>query len=333
MRRFYFDTRGQYSGGGTAVVANCLLAAERHAILQGSRAAGDVPFFMRNVPVRGSLPHGPYVWGPQNALPWSRHVRGTRELLLVGRLRLASEWYGRRALAQFRTSSAIPVLTQPCSPVLHNVLDTGFEEALAASQSTTFEPAIGHIVCIGSGYSYRNLAGLLAGYERYREMGGSRPLFVGGARGGRRAQQAVVDRAASLPDVRLHGGVIARSQFLAALRDAAAVVLPSLVEASPLSALEACALSRRVVMSDIVGHREILESFAADSVAGDSSFFSPTDPGSLATALLRAVSADDSLPWHAALASDERRARARHSWTDDLALWLGSVAEEGNGHG
>lgn len=333
MTRFYVETAGRYSGGGRAVISNCQFAAERHPILQGSKAAGDVPFLMRNVPVRGTRPRGPYVWGPQNALPWSRHLRGPREAMLVGRLRVASEWYGRRALAQFRTSSAIPVLTQPCSPVLHNVLDAGFEEALAASASATFEPAAGHIVSIGSGYSYRNLSGLLAGYERYRQMGGGKPLFIGGAPGGSRAQREVEVAAAALPDVRLHWGAMPREQFLAALRDAAVVVLPSLVEASPLSALEANVLSSRVIMSDIIGHREVLARFAAGADAGDASFFSPSDPDSLATALLRADASDNTGPWHSTLARVEKREQARESWADAFAAWLDTVAKLCGSHG
>ena len=125
--RFYVDEAGVFSGGGQAVLENCRFAARRHAILNGSKAAGDVPFFMRNVPGRGSHPRGPYIWGPQNALPWTRFLRGPRELWMVGRLRAGSEWYGRRATAQFRASSAIPVRAKPCSAVIHNVLDEGLK--------------------------------------------------------------------------------------------------------------------------------------------------------------------------------------------------------------
>ena len=259
--RFYFDEAGVFSGGGLAVLSNCRFAAERHTIMQGSAASGDVPFFMRNVPPAGERRGRNYVWGPQNALPWSGHAIGLKERAIVTRLRAASEWYGRRALAQFRTSSAVPVLNKTCSPVLHNVLDPGFDEAMTASVESTFGPAAGRIVSIGSGHSYRNLAGLLDGYARYREDGGRSGLFIGGTAGSGRAQEIVRQRVAALPDVVVRWGGMERPQFLATLRDAAVVVLPSLVEASPLTPLEACAMNPRVVMSDIVAHHEVLQPF------------------------------------------------------------------------
>ena len=64
-----------------------------------------------------------------------------------------------------------------------------------------------------------------------------------------------------------------RPQFLATLRDAAVVVLPSLVEASPLTPLEACAMTPRVVMSDIVAHHEVLAPFGDAAETGQAAFF------------------------------------------------------------
>ena len=328
--RFFVDTAGQFSGGGRAVLSNCTFAARRHSILAGSREAGDIPFIMRNVPARGISPAGEYVLGPQNALPWTRHAHGLKERALVSRLRIASEWYGRRASALFRSSSAIPQLTEPCSPVLHNVLDTGFDQAAVQSAQARYQPAVGRIVSIGSGHSYRNLGVLLDGYERYRSLGGKAALFVGGVPGSARAQRDIELRAAALPDVRLQWGAIARPEFLAALRDAAAVVLPSLVEASPLTALEAFALTPRVVLSDIIGHREVLAPFGSDTT-GDPAFFSPTSPEELADALLGAESGGAGAGWHAELSSPERRAGAREEWADTLAAWLTSLDVGGGG--
>ena len=199
---------------------------------------------------------------------------------------------------------------------------------MLASRPASYEPANGHIVSLGSGHSYRNLRGLLAGYDRYRELGGSRPLFLGGTPGSRQMQSEVESAAARLPDVRLHWGGLPRDQFLAVLRDAAVVVLPSLVEASPLSALEACVLNPRVLMSDIIGHREILTPFSQTSRADeDRHFFSPSDADSLARRLLAVESEEGPGPWHPVLSSADARVEARERWADAVCGWLDSVSD------
>lgn len=326
--RFYFDDAGVFSGGGQAVLANCHFAAERHPIMQGSAASGDAPFFMRNVPPAGERRGRRYVWGPQNALPWSGRAVGLKERLIVTRLRVASEVFGRRAAAQFRTSSVIPVLNKVCSPVLHNVLDPGFDDAATSSVDSTFEPAVGRIVSIGSGHSYRNLAGLLDGYARYRQEGGRSGLFIGGTAGSGRAQEIVRQRVATLPDVVVRWGGMPRPQFLATLRDAAVVVLPSLVEASPLTPLEACAMTPRVVMSDIVAHHEVLAPFGDAAETGQAAFFDTRNVSSLARALRDAEAGGAATTWHHQLSSAERRTQAREAWAQTLADWLSSVADE-----
>src|SRR5699024_974471 len=98
-------------------------------------------------------------------------------------LRVASDVALRRASAMLRISSVIPTTVDtPSSPVIHNVLDGGFEEALAASTSRQ-SPWQGHVVSIGSLHSYRNVPGLIAGYHRYRDAGGQAPLIVAGPAG------------------------------------------------------------------------------------------------------------------------------------------------------
>src|SRR5699024_2265315 len=138
----------------------------------------------------------------------------------------------------------------------------------------------GHIVSIGSGYSYRNLPGLLAGYREYRARGGTTPLLIAGPSGSASAVKDAHAAARGLSDVTFVWESVPRTQCLAAMREAAAVILPSRVEASPLTALEACATSPRVVLADIIGNREVLAGYGSSPEA-EAAFADPTSPTAL----------------------------------------------------
>ena len=249
---------GGWSGGGQAFLSNAAFARERHPVLQGSDV--DVPLIPRNVPIQLGQSR-PYLLAPQNAWPWHPVARGAREVWTIARLRAASEWFALRSEGVLRISSAIPSRRawSPVSPVLHNVLDQGFDEALDQSPLAPVAEVDEAFVSIGSVHTYRNLPVLLEAFGRYRRSGGTSGLVLVGALGGSTVARQVEATARRTPHVTLVPGPVERAEALRLLADARAVILPSRVEASPLSVLEAVVLNQQVILSDIVGHRGIMQ--------------------------------------------------------------------------
>ena len=319
MTQFRLDTTGTWSGGGRAFLSNWAYAAGRYPHLN-STDRDAVLVIPRNIPA-ARTPHRPYVIAPQNAWPWHPVTEGLRERLLVTSLRLGSAVYGRAARAQLRIADAIPAYfaANRTSPVIPNVLDEGFEDALEVSTRTDpLEGSAGAFVSLGSFNSYRNFDRLAKAYCSYRELGGSRGLVIAGPPANRaisaRLAGRTVDGLTVLPQA------LSRPVCLATLRAAHAVVLPSLVEASPLSALEAVGSNPHVLLSDIVGHHEILQRYGPSNARH---FFDPEDSQSIARALL-SVDGDTAPPHpgHALINSAATRATARDNWADAVVSFL-----------
>lgn len=317
------DRSGRWSGGGQVFLRNVEHAEKRHDLLRGDE--GSIPLIARNVPPRGAVPKGPFILAPQNAWPWTPTFSGFSELRRVAGLRFASEVFLRRAIGVMRISSSIPAINPNSSPVIHNVLDTGFEEALnESSDAAVPELAVGAFVSLGSVNSYRNLVNLIRGYKQYREAGGSRRLWIAGPPGSSGARREIELAAGTTSGVTIRWQSLSRPECLAVLRAAAAVVLPSKVEASPVAALEAAASTPNVVLSRIIGHTEILCEYGA--VPRDCLFdpYSPADiSNALAIAEARADAATGPLVGcHEALTDNRLRENARVSWGDRIASWL-----------
>lgn len=333
MNTFTFDPGGNWSGGGSALLNNFRHAMSRHPLLDGGR--DGIPIYPRNVPANRRLPPR-YVLGPQNAWPWSPQGAHPHEWPRLAGLRAGSEYHLRKAPAVHRTSSAIPRLgdAEKYSPVLHNPLDTGFEDALGASRAHAMTDAAQRFVVIGSVYSYRNLDTVIEAYRLYREAGGRSGLFVAGPVGTKRLGRALELAGRGLPDVVLRWGRMPREEALAAMRTARAVIAPSRVEASPFSTLEAACVNEAVIPANTLGTREILAQYGPTP---ESAFFTPTSAEELAAALLEPVSMA-SCAWHRALSDPDRREQARVDWGDGMAAWLGSVtfdrrSTDDGGHG
>jgi len=231
-----------------------------------------------------------------------------------------------------RISSSIPAINANSSPVIHNVLDTGFEGALESSWTATVpESLAGAFVCLGSVNSYRNIVNLIRGYRRYRDAGGTRRLWIAGPPGARRPREQIEHVAASTTGVTIIWRSLSRPECLAALRSASAVVLPSKVEASPVAALEAAAANTNVVLSRIVGHTEILSEYGA---VPRECLFDPHSPADIAQALQVAETGTRPISTcHAVLADPNQREDARISWGDRVANWLHVLNESASQNG
>jgi glycosyltransferase involved in cell wall biosynthesis len=317
-RRYFFDASGRWSGGGRAFLSNAAFAARRHPELAGSPGT-DVPIIPRNVPVGGHAPR-PYILAPQNAWPYSRWVprdlSGARWLTLAAASRVSSA----RASAVLRISGAIPPGHRRTSPTIHNVLDPEFDRAVASMPAQTLVEARGAIVSIGSVVGYRNFDRLIDAYADYRARGGHSGLVIVGS-GSSREERRLAVKASSVRGVTFHGATLTRSECLSVLASASLVVLPSLVEASPFSLLEALAVNPSVVASDIVGHRELLRGLGDDG----SSLVDPLDPQALAIKLSEMESAGACDESHRLLSASSFRLEARERWAGGIATWATSL--------
>jgi glycosyltransferase involved in cell wall biosynthesis len=319
VTHFRFVEEGAWSGGGSGFLALARYAAGRYPLLAGGPEA--VPVVARNIPTRNVRRRRPFVLAPQNAWPWSPGGATRTEVGRVWGLRAGSELFMRRASAVLRISSAIPVIgsADRYSPVIHNVLDPGFEDALVDSHDVDPGPARGRIVIIGSCYSYRNLERLV---QAHAMSGDSRQLLIAGPIGTMELAQRLGAAALDSGRVLVRWGSMPRATCLAWLRAADLVVLPSLVEASPLSALEALAVQPRVLLSDIPAHREVVRAHGALSECA----YVPADSLE-AWAQALAVGASDAAESFASLSEFEPREAAREEWSSRLAAWFSRVAD------
>ena len=306
---YYVDASGDWSGGGRAVLDNLAYAGlDSDPGGQHSRVGELRPIIPRNVPTSASALLHPFVWMPQNALPWGRRSPGEAALRLA--LRFGSEVSAVRATAMVRISGAIPPLRHArTSPVLHNVLDRAFDvviQQLSPMQHGSF-------YCVGSAHSYRAIPSLVAGYARYRDMGGMTGLLIQLSPGTANEEQKVLSAASHIHGLKVRLGGATRVNVAEHMAGSAGVIFPSTIEASPLTLLEALALGKAVACNDIVGHREMLGEHPAE-------IFATEDPASVARSL-RGLDAKNGLQAHLLQSADAREAE-RVLWANKLVAFL-----------
>lgn len=316
--RVFIDSTGQWSGGGAAVVANLALLAPRFpdCFVADARDA-DLWLVPRNWPGWRTVATRRFMLMPQNAWPWYSeripNAQSPRRLALRG----ASAVALRRCVGVLRIAPSIPTFGRPASAVIPNVLDEGFEEALAGANG--FHPEVDEaVVSVGSAMGYRNYEGLIDGYRRYRASGGRLGLVLAGSGTSR---LLAVDE---VPGLEIIDRSLPREEVLGLFQHARAVVFPSFVEASPLTVLEALEVSPRVASADVPGTR----STVAAHGGLEPSWFDPRDPSAIAETLLVF---EGSAPTRTALdgGSPGRRAHARERWADEMMSAIRNVATEG----
>lgn len=250
---FYVPTAGSWSGGGKGVLSNYRHAAAHHSTLSFER--GDIDVINRNYPNTGW--RRPFVLAPQNAWPWDGPTSGVTERGKVTALRILSEVAMQRAAGVIRVGGSIPQRRKTSTHLLPNPLDPDFEVAVSGVDSSASPSADPYLISIGSLNSYRGIEALVSGYRLYRQMGGRLPLRVIGS-GPRNYVDRLEGFTRDVPGLNISTSAVSRHDCLVMLYHAAAVILPSHVEASPFSMLEALAVQHHVIASDITGHRDII---------------------------------------------------------------------------
>ena len=233
----------------------------------------------RNVVPFRHLVRGRFLYMPQNAWAWLGPGGGARESSHRLALRALSNLALRRATATLRISESIPHLAGPALPTLHNVLDPQFEQALAESQEIDADTD-GSIVSVGSFVPYRNFERLIRAHEAYRRRGGRLRLVLAGPAPFASSLAHLRALARDRRDVELRPGRLSRARVVAMLRSCELAILPSLVEASPVSVLEALILCPRIAASDIQGHHGI-----GNEMLDPETLFDPTSEARICAAL------------------------------------------------
>lgn len=312
---FYVPTAGTWSGGGRGVLSNYRHAASRHSML--SFEEGEIDVVNRNYPNTGW--RRPFVLAPQNAWPWDGPTSGLPERAKVTALRTLSEVAMQRAVGIIRVGGSIPPRRKTAGLLLPNPLDPDFETAVCGVASSAPPSADPYLVSIGSLNSYRGIEDLIGGYRLYRLLGGALPLRVIGS-GPSNYVERLATAMEGTPGLSISTEAVARHDCLVLVHHAAGVILPSHVEASPFSLLEALAVQHHVIASDITGHRDIVPEQVPEP-----RWFQHLSPKSLAEAML-ATTPTVGFPT-TPIASPDWREGLRNRWGEHLVSILSTISE------
>jgi len=304
------------SGGGLALLANMNeLEVERREMFSDIADPKAIILILQNVASAAEIRRRRYIILPQNAWPWTRDrtynfYESRRKVMLLA----ASEISMRLAAGELRVGEAIPPRCHSVSAVVPNVLDLGFERSLDRAIATDATAGSGAIACAGTMDCYRNVERLIEAHAAYRAAGGTLRLVLGGT------GLHVPDRPP--PGVSLLNRFLDRSELLGLVLSAPAVIFPSLVEASPIGALEGLELGRRVALSDIPGHRDVM----GRSRPRDVLFFDPRSVAAITAALHGLESMPQTFP--ATGQTDiARRSKLRELWRDEMGQALAGLAQ------
>jgi glycosyltransferase involved in cell wall biosynthesis len=122
---------------------------------------------------------------------------------------------------------------------------------------------------------------LLYALRRLKECGQEMRLVIAGAPDTRFLDIAAVAKKLSIADRVIQTGYVHENILLALMRNASALVIPSVIEGFGLPVLEGMINSLPVIASDIPAHREV----ASDAAL----YFSPYDYNALAEAIVRVL--------------------------------------------
>jgi glycosyltransferase involved in cell wall biosynthesis len=310
---------GRWSGGGRAVLENLREAAEirpESFTLRG-RCSSTPVLMLRNVVPAGMLFHQ-YLYMPQNARPWANpRFVGRKEASRWLGLRVASTAAIARSSALVRLSSAIPP-RHNSQLLLPNVLDRAFDGCSMNARTPAGIAKLGGFLSIGSISAYRNIPRLVQGYREYRRRGGSWCLTVVGSPDVPYAVQLAQENA-DLVGVKIYPRTMNREEVLGLMLAHEACIFPALVEASPISLLEAAALGVQVLASRIPGH---VETIPAGLSIG---YFDATRSVSIASALADAEDARLVSEASHQLRTADGRARMRETWVSKLGQFVDRV--------
>ena len=310
---------GKWSGGGRATLNNVRFAATRYPDFFSETDGSGIPLILRNVAPSKQLGKGAYLLMPQNAWPWSGPWGEPKEAIRRMALKAGSEVSIRRSKGVLRISSAIRVGNGNASPVLHNVLDPEFEVSLDACRS---RPALSEsIVCIGGLSTYRNLMRTIQAFNLYRSAGGRLDLHIVGPPSSPEHIANLETFVEATPGASIKAKLLSRSEILSTLQSCYLAIFPSLTEASPVTVLEALVVAKRVTLSRIQGHVEIVQGGLPKDW-----FFEPGDIREIATVMKRSEELTSNvIP--SDLSEVQGRAAIRETWARNFVGYIDELLD------
>lgn len=315
MTRFFLDGTGSMSRGGGVLIRNL---AELLPNLEYS--GPEIRIIARNFPDAPASWRSRYILIPQNALPWSSPVGTLSERTKVLAMRGLTDMGVRRADGVVHISEAVLPSEPPASRIAHNVLDAEFEDV--AKQMPGPLGGRPYVVSVGSLHSYRNTVRLISAYRTAKDRGLVTDLVIAGWPHPA-AIRKIREAAHRVEGVVLIEREVSRAEALSLMRNAELCVFPSLCEASPVSVLEAVALTDNVILSDIPGHLGVLRSAKID--VAQEALFDPLSAPDMARALLqpRPVHGDGL----SQLRNPRGRQVVRREWGERMASTLSCLVE------
>lgn len=255
---------GRWSGGGQNLVDNIAFAEN---LYPSKFSESGRPVIAKNLVPFKTFCKGGYVYMPQNAWAWHGPVQGVKEWIRRSSIRVFSELATRRAVKSIRIGPMIPEWKHSGDEMLPNVLDEGFEHSLIEAKNLgrpSWLPKNDFLLVPGSMWGYRNHTVVLEAFEVYRASGGEMDIvFVGPGEYFplKKDISKLVDQGIHLINQRK-----SRANVLAAMINSNICLLPSHVEASPVTMLEAAAIGLPMVASDIDAHRGMAHLSGIDNI-------------------------------------------------------------------
>lgn len=294
----------KWSGGGENMLSNAALAAT-------DEGSSQYPVILKNVVPLSLLFSGNYIYMPQNAWAWHGPVENIKEFTRRNLLKMCSIAAMLRARRCIRIGPMIPKKANSWSQYLPNTLDESFELALDESlnlKGLNWLPDGDFFLVPGSFWSYRNHSLVIQAYSRYRESCENPvDMVIVGPSSQVRYVEKIRKACSKIEGISLVGRKVARSEVLFAMKAAQLCIFPSLVEASPVSVLEAAVLNAKCTASDISAHKFMCSYHKISNF----SFFET--PSALVT-IMSGSHNKSSCP----LDSPEARLKARVEWVSDF---------------
>lgn len=238
---------GRWSGGGGSLLRNIHLAKN---IYPKKFSNYGVPVVLRNVVSPGKLLSGDYIYMPQNAWAWHGPVLSFDEWRRRTFLRISSEMAYLRMKKLVRIGPLIPDHDSSSESILANVLDEGFEQSYKETEkisSVNWLPSEKYFLVPGSMWGYRNLDVVIEAYREYRKLGGESSLVLVGVMHKGSGAATTLKNAKNQEGLYIVNKNVGRSELLYAMKRAEACVLASVVEASPVTLIEAGALGIPII--------------------------------------------------------------------------------------
>ena len=265
---FNFHLSGKWSGGGRVLRCNVDKLIEKNSSLASDTG---IPVFFKNVvPIR-HLFKGDFVYVPQNAWAWEGPAYYYSERIRRFIIRVFSLIAIKRCLFLVRIGPSIPRSVRGEDFILENVLDIEFDRILTTLPEMTppsWLPTSDYIFVPGSFWTYRNLEIVIDSFKAYKLKTQTEiSLVLAGPEGCDSYVKDICSHARLDKDIYIVSKRCSREDMIYSMKNSFMVIFPSLVEASPITLLEAMACECRCIAWSTKSHEHIINYSKTENIA------------------------------------------------------------------